>query len=184
MVWHKLMPHMEANLNGIKDQSLAAAPDQIWRSNYEAPAGRESIASRAKAVAVRIARITRNQDAFKAGDKVRVKMSALFSNVRRVLKEGNSKQLIVTYSLAVFTVWRVTRRTGALERNRYLLENEARVVLRRHMGNPKSFYASDLLLVGEGNEEAEVSMAEALKLNKVQPSVTDVVFVYRCILEH
>ena len=99
-------------------------------------------------------------------------MSALFSNIRRIIKEGRSKEIVVHYSPEIFQVKRVYRPAGTLERKKYSLKNETSgAYLAKPDGNIKLFFASELI---DADEETDMTMAEALRLNGVQPSAGDV----------
>jgi len=111
-------------------------------------------------------------DAYKVGDRVRVKMSALFSNVRRLIKEKVSKQIVVHFSPVIFRVDKVYRPVGTLERKKYKLVNEATGnYLAKPDGSVKLFFASELAMA---SEKIGMTMEEALRLNGVEKSVGDV----------
>jgi hypothetical protein len=113
-------------------------------------------------------------DNYEVGDQVRVKMSAIFNNIRKLLKEGNSKQIVVSYTPEVFTVNKVIQKNGVLERNKYLIENSDGNLLTKANGKNKYFYASDLLPFNDG-EPSNITMTQALKLNKVETNENDAV---------
>jgi hypothetical protein len=102
-------------------------------------------------------------------------MSSIFSNVRRLIKEGNSKQIVVTYTLEMFLVSHViVPRNKLLERKRYILINAEGKTLSKN-NKPQQFYSNELLLVeGKRDNDADTSVEQALKLNGVKPSSTDV----------
>ena len=52
------------------------------------------------------------------------KCQVLFNNIKKQLKEGNSKSIVVNYSPEFFIVSKVIHsRKSLLERNKYILEN-------------------------------------------------------------
>jgi hypothetical protein len=94
--------------------------------------------------------------------------------VRRLVKDGHTKQIVVNWTPDLFVVNRVIiPRNKLLERRRYMLQNEDEKTLTKNV-KPCLFYASELMQYhGEGGEPS-VSMEQALVLNGVEPSRTDV----------
>jgi hypothetical protein len=115
-----------------------------------------------------------HEDNYQVGDMVRVKMSSIFSNVRKLVKNNATKQIVVTYSPDVYRVQRVIiPRRGLLERKRYILVKENGVPIRTAKGQTKIFYASELIPATHATPPAHVTMLQALKLNKVDANEND-----------
>jgi transposase InsO family protein len=55
-----------------------------------------------------------NIDYLQLGDKVRISLSSLNSNLRKKVKEGNSKYIIVTYSFEIYQISRVYKSKNPL----------------------------------------------------------------------
>ena len=115
------------------------------------------------------------EDNFQVGDSVRVKMSSIFSGVRRLVKQNLTEQIVITYSPEVFHVKQVIiPRRRTLARRYYVVENSRGLPIYKPNGEIKHFFASELQLVAEDEDnEPEISMERALKLNEVEPTRND-----------
>lgn len=185
--WYKELDLAQAQRNGAYNSTIKATPDDIWVANKEpiANVNQNNNVSKeedpqlfAKVNLVKnairqIAKYKQNDD-YKVGDKVRVKMSAIFNNIRKLLKGGDSKQIVVTYTPDIFKIVRVQKKDGVLERNKYVLESENETPLTTAKNKTKYFYASDFIPFNEGDKRANITMAQALKLNKVETNRNDV----------
>ena len=117
----------------------------------------------------------RELDRFRVGDIVRVKMSSIFSNVRKLVKDDNTAQIVVTYTPELFVVHKVvTPRKRLLERRKYILKNgDGRTLTKNKVDC--MFYGSELLKFnGDNANDIDIDMVTALRLNGVEPSATDV----------
>jgi hypothetical protein len=125
-------------------------------------------------------------DTFEVGDAVRIKMSSLFSDIRRMIKSGNSKYIVVHYSTDIYTVSKATKTATKtnIERFRYQIVNGDDVLLTKRDGTPMIFYSTDLLPLT--NEDVQnyndninnvMTMDQALALNNSQRNENDVVGV-------
>jgi len=174
-VWYDKLPAIEENLNSKFHGTLKATPNEIWMPNREPVQegnAQESAAGRVLEKARRQIASYKVMDAYKVGDRVRVKMSALFSNVRRLIKEKASKQIVVHFSPVIFRVNKVYRPVGTLERKKYKLVNEETGnYLAKPDGSVKLFFASEM---SAAIEEIKMKMQEALRLNGVENSTGDV----------
>ena len=133
---------------------------------------------------------------FQVGDKVRVKMGALFSKIRKLIKSDNKKLIVVNYSPDVYTISTILskdlkdtrdhlRRVVKYENLRYTLKlNGNEVQTERKMNNPdrerksKRFFASDLIKVDDDTKNTfleDFSLKDAIKLNKQDPIVQNVI---------
>jgi hypothetical protein len=100
-------------------------------------------------------------------------MSSLFSGVRRLVKTKATKQIVVSYSPEVFKIEKVViPRKNMLARRRYYLENSEGMIITTPSGNRKPFYASELLRAGT-DTQGNMTMAKALRLNKVETTKND-----------
>ena len=133
---------------------------------------------------------------FEVGDLVCVKMGALFSKVRKLIKSDNKKLIVVNYSPDVYTISSILnkdlkdtrdylRRKVEYENLRYTLRlNGVEVQTGRKMNNPdrirksKRFFASDLIKVDTETKNTfleDFTMKDAMKLNKQDPLVQNVI---------
>ena len=112
---------------------------------------------------------------FQEGDTVRLRMDEIFKNVKAQVKAGNTKQLIVTYSPSIFTIYKkITPRNGLLERSRYILKaNDNGKLLRTKLdGNPRQVYGNVLIKVDK-KDYADISNADAMRINNVKANEND-----------
>jgi hypothetical protein len=185
--WYNIIKDVETSINNKYHSSIKTFPNNIWINNTNKISIRNLpktiIKNNPKLKALdNIITTAKNkiqkykeQDNYEVGDIVRVKMSSIFTNVRKELKANNTKQIIVTYTPEKFLVSKVTNRQGTLERKRYQLANEDRFVLLNHKMNNKYFYASELI-PSDGDIDFTITMDDALELNKVTRNATDVIF--------
>ena len=183
-VWYDKLDIVENHRNNAYNETIKTTPNTIWSPDKlpidpdEETGDNTKLVARVNAIKSAIQKIKKykQKDDFKVGDIVRVKMSSIFNYVRDVVKSKNTKQLVVTYTPSTFEIIRKIKKTGVLERNKYLLLNSKGEFVRKKDGKGrKNFYASDLVLV-EGARIAESKpdeMAEALRLNKVTTNEND-----------
>jgi len=104
------------------------------------------------------------------GDLVRIKMSSLFSSVRRMIKQGEKKYVVVKYTPEVYRVKQIIRPDHEhLEKNRYTVESLNGRLLKSNNGGIKRFFATDFIRADDAANEQEghFNIRDALNLNKV-----------------
>ena len=89
------------------------------------------------------------------GDKVRIHLSAISSQVRKAIKEGNGKKVIVKYTPKIYTIREIIRDNQKLFKPRYYLSPD---------DYTRSFFYSELLRVDSDSED---SLINEDKLNKI-----------------
>ncbi len=126
---------------------------------------------------------------YEIGDYVRVKMATLYSSVRKIIKSGDKKLLVVNFSPTLYQIKSVLqkdlkdKKVGdkiiSFEKERYTLKNMdgTPVQTEQKLNNPnnvrrdKRFFASDFQLVKNSNQEGtflqNFTVQDALKLNKM-----------------
>ena len=181
---------VEENKNNTYSRVLKGAPNQIWSPTKRRPTGRiNPDASRYsnQSVLEYHKLQTRNkikkfkQTEFEEGDLVRIKFPALFSNARKLVKEGNQKLILVQFSPLVFRIAHVIKpKDLTLERQRYIVTTLEGSRLRVKKGY-KSFYASDMIKVGDKSTrysdlENPMTMDEALNINQIERTSNDVFY--------
>lgn len=185
--WYNILNEIEENKNSSYHSSTKNIPDNIWVANKDRLSNRNLPATvtdnlRLKArlnivkKALKEIKKFKEKDNFEVGDIVRVKMSSIFTNVRKALKAKDSKNIVITYTPELFRIRKVIIPKGVLERKRYILENEDEKPLTTKNNNVVQFYASELLLWDGGNNDTEITMDRALQLNKVDRNENDVVY--------
>ncbi len=111
---------------------------------------------------------------FEEGDSVRLRMDEIFKNVKNLVKQGDTKNIIITYSPSIFTIYKkIIPRKGLLERCRYILQaNNGRLLLTKTGGKPRQVYANVLLKV-DPNDTTDISNADAMRINGVEGNEND-----------
>lgn len=187
VLWTNLLNTIEENKNEGYHSSIKGIPNQVWTPTKEKLTLRDlpetivrdnpKLMARVSIVkkTLRQIRKFREQDDFEEGDLVRVKMSSIFANVRRLVKGNESKKLVVTYTPDTFRIYRVIVPHGILERKRYMLENGDGEPIRTKKNNAVQFHGSELLL-WDGENDVDITMEKALRLNGVETNQND--FLY------
>ena len=112
---------------------------------------------------------------FNEGDTVRLRMDEIFKNIKAKVKAGETKNIIVTYSPSIFTIYKkIIPRNGLLERSRYILKaNDNGKLLRTKLdGNPRQVYGNVLIKVDK-KDYADISNADAMRINGVKANEND-----------
>ena len=102
-------------------------------------------------------------------------MDEIFKNGKAQVKAGNTKQLIVTYSPSIFTIYKkIIPRNGLLERSRYILKaNDNGKLLRTKLDkNPRQVYGNVLIKVDK-KDYADISNADAMRINNLKANEND-----------
>jgi hypothetical protein len=181
--WYDKLDQVEEHRNNAYNNYIKTHPNEIWSSDknkieiYKGrkPTPKDNARKELVKRAMRTIEKYKQNDNYKVGDKIRIKMSAIFNNVRKLLKQKLTKQIVVSYTPSIFTINKVVKKDGLLERNKYLIENENGELVTKANGKKKYFYASDLLLYNNG-EKSDLTMEDALKLNKVMTNENDAIF--------
>lgn len=186
--WYNILQTVEDNKNNSYHSSVKGIPNNIWVPNKNKLTERNlpqtvindnpRLQARLTVVkkALKQIRKFKEQDNFQVGDLVRVKMSSIFANVRKLIKAREGKNLVITYTPELFRITKVIKPKGVLERKRYVLANKDDRLLTKN-DTVVQFYASELLLWnGEEDDDTQITMERALKLNKVETNENDVVY--------
>ena len=183
------------NLNSQRNGTTKQTPSSVWRQGHEIRNEDKDVVDLHKKRIVREIKKS-TAEKFEVGDKVRVKMGALFSKIRKLIKSDNKKLIVVNYSPDVYTISTILnkdlkdtrdhlRRVVQYENLRYTLKlNGVEVQTERKMNNPdrerksKRFFASDLIKVDDDTKNTfleDFSLKDAIKLNKQDPIVQNVI---------
>ena len=183
------------NLNSQRNGTTKKKPISVWREGHEVRAvDKDVVDLHKKRIIKEIKKSTAHK--FEVGDLVRVKMGALFSKIRKLIKSDNKKLIVVNYSPDVYTISTILnkdlkdtrdhlRRVVQYENLRYTLKlNGNEVQTERKMNNPdrerksKRFFASDLIKVDNDTKNTfleNFSLQDAIKLNKQDAVVQNVI---------
>jgi hypothetical protein len=175
-------------MNSQRNGTTKENPNDLWKEGHELQGEMNNgvIALHEK----RIANAVKNNNTkeYKVGDYVRVKMGTLYSNVRKLIKSGDKKLIVVNYSPTIYQIKSVLKKdikdtvvrdnVISYEKSRYTLKNldGTSVQTQQKLNNPnkerrdKRFFASDFQLVKNPNTDGSYlehfSVNDALKLNK------------------
>jgi hypothetical protein len=181
--------HLQTTANLLNTQTNGTTkrtPNSIWKEGHELQGEQDQDVIRRHER--RIINAVKNNGTveFKVNDFVRVKMGTLHSSVRKLLKSGDRKNVVVNYSPTVYKITNILakdkpdRRVGNTvienEKLRYTLSNLDGTPLATQLKNnnpnavrkSKRFFASDMQLVTDPDKEIflkDFSIEDALKLN-------------------
>jgi hypothetical protein len=179
--WIDHLRKLETTHNSTFTSAINSIPDKIWKKEkkVEDDDTKALVASNTilKNVKKQIAEY--KDDELNVGDKVRIRMDALSNSIKRLVKTGKTKQIVVNYSPLVFKILKkITPRNGLLERSRYICTNSdgTRILVNKENGKtPRQFYANVLKKVGKDeNDYDDISMEDAINLSGVKTTRNDV----------
>ena len=114
---------------------------------------------------------------FNKGDYVRVKMTALYSELRKQVKQGNKKLINVSYSPEIYKIFKVIKEDHpGYERKRYTLRKldnsplytESKMNEMTHAHTYRRLFASDLIKVDKSTENINLDNHQANVLNQIE----------------
>jgi len=189
LIWYNKLTEIEENKNNSFSGTIKGTPNEVWvpgktkLPDRQLPdavlEGNPRLKARKAVLESAKSKIKQfRSHEYHVGDLVRVRMTALFANMRQKVKAGDTKNIVVTYSPQIFRVQSVVRpHNELLERQRYVLENEEGMKLFNPGEGIKQFYAIDLLAAeNDSNYDLSMSMDDALRLNKVDRTREDVTY--------
>jgi hypothetical protein len=186
--WYSNLQTTANLLNSQRNGTTKQTPDSIWKEGHELQG--EQNQSIIRLHERRIINLIKNNDTteYKIGDFVRVKMGTLYSKVRKLIKSGDKKNIVVNYSPTVYKITNILgkdkadRRVGnnviSFEKLRYTLSNLDGTPLASQLKNnnpnavrkSKRFFASDMQLVTDPDKETflkNFTVEDAINLNKM-----------------
>lgn len=182
--WTAHLLQIEEAKNTAYNGSIRAAPVHVWTpTNTKQPVrvaetARESQNAQERAQYHHVHRQRRakeryeDQDNFQVGDKVRVLLTELLADQRKLTKMGLGKQFSVLYSPVIYTVAGV--RNSRVGHKTYSLGN-ANGDLLSLQNRGKTFKADALQRVGAQEQPANLSWNDVFRLNGIKPNQNDVV---------
>jgi hypothetical protein len=119
------------------------------------------------------------EDELNVGDKVRIRMDQVSNNIRALVKAGDTKKIVVTWSPVIFKILKkITPKKTTLERSRYVVgtvDSTLMLVNKQNGTKPRNFYSNSLKKVGdEETNYKDLSMQEAIQLSGVELNQNDV----------
>jgi len=123
--------------------------------------------------------LKKSPNIYQVGDLVRVKMSSLYSQIRKMIKQGDKKYITVTYSPDIYQIDTiVSPENKGYENERYTLKDlNGNILKTQFKGNrpnkerrAKIFFGSELLRVDKDQlkEKPLLTLKQALKLSAVE----------------
>jgi transposase InsO family protein len=115
------------------------------------------------------------QEDFAVGDLVRVKMTAIQSALRKKVKEGNKKLIVIRFSPALYRIARIIPvKRGQVGFPKYVIEDLAGHPVLTSGGNPKRFNSGDILKVSkETQRDHRIDLSRANFLNRIPANDKD-----------
>jgi hypothetical protein len=187
--WKNNLRIVEQLMNTTVNTTTKRAPDDIWKQGHPLQGEvNQDVVARHK---TRVVNAIKNNSTteYKIEDYVRVKLGTLYSSVRKVIKSGDKKLIVVNYSPTIYRIHsilrkdRADRRVGdtviSYEKSRYTLNNMDGTPLQTQEKNDnpyaerqrKRFFASDMILVPQPEDDetylSGFTIKDALRLNKM-----------------
>ena len=100
-----------------------------------------------------------NDEKLKVGDRVRIKLAAVDTKVRKIIKQGNEKLLPVKYTPEIYTVDKVYNSRNELAKPQYTLFEYG----------GKRFFASELQRISNDAEPSEINTDKLNQISKLAP---------------
>jgi hypothetical protein len=190
--WIDYLADIESAHNSNYNENMKTSANQIWERTLDRvkvgdiqPVGdKQNTVRQGYLKSIKKKINTYKSHEYAVGDEVRIRMDVLFTNIRKAFKNDveMSKNLIITYSPTVYRITQIYRpRNAELAKLQYECSDSNGNVIRAvkpysgEVGDPKRFYSSELTPATELDEP--MTMQQALRLNKVKPSDTDLVTV-------
>jgi hypothetical protein len=182
--WTRNLQNTANLLNSQTNGTTKRTPDSIWKPGHELQGEQDQDVIRLHERRI-INAVKNNQNVeFKINDFVRVKRGTLYSSVRKLIKTGDKKNIVVNYSPTVYKITNILRKdkpdrrvgntTIEYEKLRYTLSNLDGTLLatQQKMNNPNVVrdFASELIKVNDPEEETylkDYSVEDAIALNKM-----------------
>ncbi len=173
LTWSTHLDEIASNLNNTYHSKKKATPDELWtatenkvlmprETHRNLP---EHLQAPLNVQQKEVKRMLNKQGQYddkvlEVGDHVRVKMSALYSGVRSLLKSGKQKQVIITYTPDIYQIVKVVRPRKTQKLEYYIANADGERPNR-------SFFLSDLQKVdANANDNLNITTERALDMNK------------------
>ena len=163
----KWITHLETCIeshNNRRNATIKAKPIDIWNADNTDEAAK-NIKARAKK------EVAKNKTTeLTVGDVVRVKLTALYSKMRKIVKQNDKKKLVALWSPEVYRIKSIIRPDHeGLEKKRYTIETMNNNVVKK-ASQAMRFFATDMLKVSsdelkDGLSNQNFSNKDAMALN-------------------
>ena len=172
---HNWIDHLQDvanNKNTQTNRTTKEEPNDIWSNTYD---NNDDVEEKIKK---RAEQMLYNTQELNVGDYVRVKMSSLQSQIRKMIKDNMKKHIIVSWSPDIYVIDKVLKadKDNTVENNRYCLRQLNGDILKTQLKlnnthkerRAKRFFASELLKVMKTEEpDTKYTFKKINKLNVV-----------------
>ena len=186
LVWYNQLDLCCSIKNRQKNSTTKKRPIDIWNNTpYRANVNIDEVAANIRRKARQ--NVLRNKTLeLNVGDFVRVKLSQLYSQVRKMVKDGDKKFIVVKYSPEIYQIDNILKPDHeGYEKLRYTLKtlDGQPLLTQQKMNNPnkprgqKRFFASDFQKVSKEDilkdKDDNFTIHDALKLNVIRDEETE-----------
>jgi transposase InsO family protein len=159
--------------NASLNSTLKTSPDKLYRQEKGHPTD-PKVQKVVQQAERETARENRRESQLVVGQLVRVFMGSLFSEYRKKAKlGGQTKNMPIRFTPQLFSIRQVIPPRGTLGRWWYLLTDLQGGAMKDYEGRSRKFVWNELQ-ASSVNAEVDMTMAQALRLNKIKRSSTDV----------
>lgn len=171
LAWYPFLQAFMNSKNTNKDQTTKETPLFLMQSYFSGDHPKiDEIAAKVKRKKEDRFQQFHKQEEFRVGDLVRVKMTIIQSVLRKKVKEGNKKLIVVRFSPTIYKIVRIIPVSrGKVGFPHYYLEDSAGQMVINSIGNPKTFNSGELLKIGQGTpQNHRIDLTRANFLNRVR----------------
>ena len=196
LIWYNQLDLCCSIKNRQRNSTTKKRPIDIWNNNpYTGERNIENFEAASNIRNKAKSNVLKNKTKeFQVGDFVRVKLSQLYSQIRKMVKDGDKKYIVVKYSPEIYQIDKVLQPDNeGFEKLRYTLRNldNTPLITQQKMNNPdkpreqKRFFASDFIKINKEDVSKDVmqegntflqrdgfDIHKALKLNRVEDEET------------
>jgi hypothetical protein len=186
--WVDDLPMIINNLNNKKHGTTGTAPNKLWtkgRTKVRKVRLTNSLTQSTKQLQYEVLEKTLNRaeqqiealkkQTLQEGDYVRISTASMSANIRKTIKAGHSKNIVVRFTPKIYRVCHIVKPVNAsFQLEKYQLEDDKGEIVRteykinkpNQVLRPKSFFATELLKV-DADTVTHITNADAKKLNKI-----------------
>ena len=191
--WRENLEDVEKNKNNTYTKTIKNTPLNVWDNTkqelkyralpdsfFQNGIPKEEQKIRAKNVILK--HVKEQIEEFKdneldVGTRVRIRMDEISKNIKKMVKDGKKKKIIITYTPLIFTiVKKIIPRNGLLERCQYVCSYNGRLVLTKIDGKPRRFYANVLKKVDNNEQDVALTIKDAIKISGETENNNDAYF--------
>ncbi len=120
----------------------------------------------------------KESDNFEVNDKVLVRMSCIFSDMRRMIKQKETKKCPIIFMPQIFTILRVIKSRKPNTRNKYVLQNPdtGTVISTPVPTKTRYFTANDIIKTDLTDDDFDININEAIDLNHIERTRNDLIY--------